>query len=394
MTDTTPATTTTAREIPAAVRTGEALQKALTTAGLVNDDGTIIVCPQCGKPAPVGKKFKLFPDGGYKHFSAGGCYGDAISVLRARFECSFGDAVRYLSGQSTRFNFPPASTVNISVDTFTATCDTEVYTGMYHYGYHTRIKGDVYAQARDTLRHIDPASTTAFGVFGAPDPDQMSTDMIARFGIERLLKAGVFILDRNGEPRLLMNVNYDIAEPHHHPDGRILFLQFRASLRQRARIAAHEAGNGKYPGGKFLSIRGAHPDTQVGIGLHLIAAAPAQSRVVIVEGGTDARAGHTMGALTFGIPGVDHRPGALALETLKPHKVEVALDGDAAGAAHTQALAQYLRDNGVNDVSVRTMPDGHDVNDILIKRHVDAGCLCTTCAAYRQRFTTDTKVAS
>jgi hypothetical protein len=362
--------------VPPEVETADAIQKALATAGLVNSDGTAVICPGCGKSAPIGNKFKIFPDGGYKHFGANGCHGNAITILRTRFDCTFGDAIRFLQGKRTRFTFPEATVIPITVKKFTAKRDIGLNQLALNYLGHTRIKGDKLAIAVDSLHHIIPEATLAYGCVGAPDPDQFNRDFFQRCGEQRVEEGGWAYRTKSGDLRGLVSEDYNFLEVHHHPDGSPYFVQLKASGAKREKIRLNEQRGGKYIGGKFLSLRGIPRELQLGTGLHVIAKAAPGSRVVVVEGGKDARSAYTMGALAYGIPGVDYRPGDIALDTLKTHRVDVMLDGDDAGNAHAEELAQHLRDGGVKHVSVRKLPDGQDVNDILVDRHTTSGCTC------------------
>ena len=359
----------------------EALSKAMAVAGLFSADGTMVICPGCGKPAKVGSKIKLQPSGMYKHFSKDGCTGDAISVLRSRFDVGFWDAANFLVGKTTKFEFPEAQPVDIALSAFVAQVDTNLNGGMFHYGTNAKIKGVEAAVAYYGQWHIGADAVKASGAVLIPDPAHLAQMAKQRYGDDKLLACGWASPNKEpGSPAwFLVSDRYPVLEPHHHPDGRILFVQLRASNAQLARIAQHRAGQIKYPGDKFLSLRGVPRSAQVGTGLAQISAAKAGTTIYVVEGFKDALAAATMGSLAYGVPGVDYRPGELALSVLRDKDVQVCFDGDEAGQTQAEPMAQYLRENGVERVTVRNLPPGYDVTDRLVGRYAAAGCRCDAC---------------
>lgn len=376
----------------AATHTKAALQLALATRGVLSANGIVIRCPICGKgspAAPVGEKFVMFDDGGFKHWSSKGCSGDALNVLTAG-GISFPDAVNYLNGKPTKERIDkPDKIPDINVETFQSSVDVEIYHGVCLYG--KRCGGTEAAVEFYNQWHISPEAVKTFGAVYITDPEDFKTKIVNRFGAERLTASGLFVTTDDGNLRSYVSDNFPIVEPHQHPNGTELFLQFRASDAQYAKYLEHKAGKRPFKGSqKFLSLRGAPRHTQIGGGLPAIAQAPAGSTVHIVEGLKDAMASATLGVLAYGVPGVDYRPGSLACSVLKKHEVIVKLDADDAGKEHATKMVEYLKKADVNarlaqtedgPVSEQLWPD-HDVTDMLVARYATNGCTCKTCEEY------------
>lgn len=360
-------------------KNAEALKLALVTTARLDAESGVVLCPSCGKQAPLGKKFKLFPDGGWKHFSADGCFGDAHSVL-TEAGYSFPDAVRYLAGKKTSAKIErPESMPDLQVVKFEATYDPEILNGVLVYG---RKTGGVEAAAEFYSQfHISPEAVAESGAVMIKDANHFTKAIVDRFGVERLLSAGLFTDTKRG-PRPMMGESFPIVEPHIHPaTGVPTYMQFRASNEQAARHALHKAGKRPYAGSeKFLSLRGTPKSAQIGMGLPRLATIDPGSTVYLVEGFKDLLAARTMGVEAFAVPGVDFRPGSETLKILSRHNIVVTLDGDAAGSAHRDALASFLEGKGV-EASTYAISGNYDVADKLILKHAEAGCTCKACSA-------------
>ncbi len=358
-------------------KNSEALKLALVTTGKLDAESGVVLCPSCGKVAPLGKKFKLFPDGGWKHFSSDGCHGDAHSVL-TQAGYSFPDSVRYLAGKSTQAQIKrPDSIPDLQVVKFEATYDPEILSGVLVYGRKTG--GVEAAQEFYGQFHISAEAVAESGAVYIKDPQHFTETILKRFGPDRLAASGLFLETTRG-PRPMLGESFPIVEPHIHPaTGVPTYMQFRASNEQAQRHALHKAGKRPYAGSeKFLSLRGTPKEAQVGMGLTRVAALPPESTVYVVEGFKDLLAARTMGVEAFAIPGVDFRPGPEALKILARHKVVVTLDGDAAGSAHRDAFASFLEGKGV-EATTYAISGNFDVADKLILSHANKGCKCPTC---------------
>jgi len=334
----------------AATRTLQALTLALATVGALSADGVVIRCPICGKgdtTAPVGKKFKMFPDGGFKHFSSNGCSGDALNVLTAN-GVPFGDAVAFLNGKPTRTRLVrPRTLPTINASASLATPDFAVYHGVIVYGRNTG--GIAAAVAFYGQWGISAEAVERYGAVYITNPAEFEQAAIAEYGIERLLACGLFYHSRTRGPHSLISDNFPAVEAHRHPGGREMFLQFRASDAQHKRYLDHKAGKRAYEGSqKFLAIRGAATATQIGCGLDVIHADKPDT-VYVREGYKDTLADYTLGRYAYGMPTANYRPPDIACEVLKNARhVRVGIDNDAAGNAHQEAVVTYLRSKGVN----------------------------------------------
>lgn len=363
-------------------KTSQALTLALSTVGKINTEDGIVLCPKCGKAAQLGKKFKMFPDGGWKHFSSQGCFGDAHTVL-VESGIPFPDAVRYLAGQPTRTPIQrPSNIAEVNIaPKFVAKVDAEVLNGVLVYGRKTN--GVDAAIDFYSTWHISPDAVRESGAVMITDPEHFTTNIVKRFGPDRLVAAGLFTEGRNGV-RPLLGENFPLVEPHIHPVTQTpTYMQFRASAAQAARHAEHKAGKRPYAGSeKFLSLRGTPRSSQIGMGLPRVAQLSKRSDVYIVEGFKDLLAARTFGVEAFAIPGVDFRPSEAVCEILSRHNIIVTLDGDDAGAAGRAGLVKYLNDAGIT-AREHEISNGMDVADKLVLRHSEQGCSCRECVRMR-----------
>lgn len=366
-----------------AAKTYSGTVAALRAQGMLFDDGSVI-CPGCGRNSPKGK-FKIHPDGGWKHHSAG-CYGDGISVLTGA-GISFPDAVRWMAGLApvqglpdrARSGPPPGDApVERPV-----TVDTDLLDGLLTFG---RKTGGVPAAAGHyAARHISAEAVTESKAVLITDPHRLDAAMRAHFGLDRLLAAGTHVIGHDGKPRALISPDYPILEPHLCASGRASYIQLRASAAQHAKWAAHKAGHGPYVP-KFLSLKGVPASAQVGIGLQRLATVPASTTVYVVEGMADWLASRTLGVEAYGVPGVGFRPPPAAVEILADKNVVITLDGDDAGEAATHRMVNMFTAAGVSRVDVHRPAHGWDICDALIARYASRGCPCPACAGMRATY--------
>ena len=368
-------------EMKAAGRSSAALTLALAATGRLSDGA--VRCPSCDKVAPLGK-FKMHADGGWKHFSSQGCYGDAHSVLTLS-GVSFPEAVRFLAGQSNKSGLKiPENLPTFSVSKFVATTDPEVLNGVLIFG--RRTGGDKAAAEFYAQWHISPEAVAESGAVMLADTEKFASAALERFGSDRLVAAGLFVDTPRGA-RPIPGESFPVVEPHIHPATKWpTYLQFRASAAQYARYKEHKAGRRPYQGSeKFLSQRGCPREQQLGIGLPRLASLPADSKVFIVEGFKDHLAARTLEVEAYGVPGVDFRPPPLVLDILARHEVVVSLDGDDAGSTASEKLVDYLLGKSIR-ASAHSPRPGHDITDSLVRRFALAGHDCAACVEYRERF--------
>lgn len=391
-----------------ATRNEAAARKALAIAKLVSDD--VVICPSCRRPAPRGK-FKIHPDGGWKHFSSQGCYGDAVGILQA-VGIPTGDAVRVLNGLPTRTPIEVPDNLEEVASAFVGVksrISLDVFNGVLWYGRKTG--GVEAAQEFYSTWHISPEAVQAWGAVYITDPKHFAKAILDRFGEEKLYECGLFVPTRRG-PWSLISDAFPVVEPHRHPaTGDVLYMQLRASHEQYDRYLEHKADPDQFPykgREKFISLKGAPRAAQVGCGLHLIEQLPPGETVHIVEGFKDGLAAHTLGLNAYAIPGVDFRPPEKICQLLARHTVLVALDGDDAGVAgrdgrvrkgadgnvigQTEGLLAYLRRHGVD---ARPQDIGGaaklnlDVTDFLVAGHASGKfnggipCQCPACTKMR-----------
>lgn len=392
----------------AKTRTEEHCRKALAIAKLVGDG--VVVCPKCRKPATRGK-FKIHPDGGWKHFGSEGCSGDAVGVLQS-IGIPTGDAVRVLLGLPTRTPIEiPENLAEIAAQFVgvKSKISLDVYNGVLVYGRKTG--GVAAAQEFYGTWHIAPESVEAWGAVYIRDSKHFAQKILERFGEDKLIECGLFVPTQRG-PYCLVSDKFPLIEPHRHPaTGDVLYMQLRGSHAQHQRYLLHKADpdNVPYKGHeKFISLKGAPRAAQIGCGLDLIEKLPAGSDVYIVEGFKDGMAAHTLGLHAYAIPGVDFRPPAKICALLSQHNVWVTLDGDDAGQVgrdgkvktdadgnvigHTEGLLAYLVRHGVNARPRDIVPGlPMDVTDYLVatmvtgKRNNGVPCGCATCADMRTK---------
>jgi hypothetical protein len=372
-------------------RTAEHCRRALAIAKLVGEG--VVVCPKCRKPAGPGK-FKIHPDGGWKHFGAEGCSGDAVGVLQS-IGIPTGDAVRVLLGMPTRAPIDIPDDLGDLANAFIgikSRIHLDVLNGILVYG---RKTGGVEAAQRFYgAWHIAPEVVESWGAVLITDPDLFAQRILERFGAARVIETGLFVPTDRGDPYCLVSAKFPIVEPHRHPaTGDVLYLQLRGSTEQHGRE-------------KFISLKGAPRAAQIGCGLPAIETLPAGSDVYIVEGFKDGMAGATLGLNCYGIPGVDFRPPEKVCALLSRHTVWVTLDGDDAGIAgrdgrsvanadgsvrQTEGLVGYLRRHGV-DARAKDIAGGlpMDVTDFLVATHASGKanadqvrCPCPTCVEFR-----------
>lgn len=414
-----------------ATKSISALHRALAIARRIGDGQ--VLCPDCNEWAQVEKKFKMFEDGGWKHFGSSGCHGDAIKVLQAEpLNLNFVDAVCALVGKPTRakVDMPTGDLPPLNVATFRAKVDPEVYNGILIYG-RKALDGAGVKAAQEFYGqwHIDAQAVADAGAVYITDPKHFSEAILARFGRERLIACGLFKENDQGEAYCLVSKKWPVVEPHRHPaTGDVLNIQFRASNEQYAQYLRHKAGELSYDGNqKFINLRGIPPKAQIGVGLEEIDKLPPGQTVYIVEGFKDKLAARTTGAYAYGVPGVDFRPDPKICALLARHNVVVSLDGDGAGAKGihgaveltgpdgnpvltgegkplraanhpdhipagctvskvvSKGLLEYLREHGVT-ASYYQIPGGMDVTDRVIAKHAQAGCGCAACVSMRTRL--------
>lgn len=388
-----------------ATRNVNALSVALSYAGLLGEN--TVACPMCGKTSELGKnKFKMFPDGGWKHFGADGCYGDAIGVLtNSSLQLSFPDAVRLLVGKPTSVVVEkPAKIVgDLTVSAFKANMDAEVYQGVLIYG-RKAFNGAGVQKAIDFYAqwHIDAQVVKDSGAVYITDPKHFAEAIERRFGIERLINCGLFVVNKNDQPMCLINHKWPVVEPGKNSEGVVTNLQFRASNEQYERYLKHKRGELSYEGNqKFVNLRGVRPESYLGSGIDVIAQLPERSQVYVVEGFKDRLSAMTLGVNAYAIPGVGYRPGKEVLEVLSRHDVILSLDGDEAGLkgvygtivqdkdgneiSRKPGLLDYLQKHDVQ-TWVHPLKNDFDITDRLVQKHAQNGCECAQCNLMRTRL--------
>lgn len=385
-------------------KTAGAAQLALAIAKRIGDDGTVL-CPKCSKVAPKGK-FKIHPDGGWKHFSSDGCFGDPVKILQLA-GISTGDAVKVLLGEQPSVAIEVPENAAALAEAFVGTrskIDIDVFNGVMVYGQKTG--GVEAAQEFYGTWHIDPAVVADSGAVYIKDTKKFAELILDRFGEDRLVESGLFVRTERGV-FCLVNDRFPIVEPHRHPaTGDVLYMQFRASHAQYQRYLDHKAGKREYKGSeKIVSLKGAPPAAQVGTGLYQLDKLPAGSEIYIVEGFKDQLAARTLGYNAYGLPGVGVAPPDRICALLARHTVYVAFDGDEAGQQGANGITEkqsdgtekvvkkglvtYLREHGVN-AEAKVLFAGMDVTDILVSRHASGKatgtrCSCTTCVNFRTK---------
>lgn len=390
------------------------MRKAFALLGLFTAEGRPI-CPICGN-ADKGK-VKLH-DNGWKCFKdvakhGGAKYPDAIGLLMER-GYSFKDAISALLDRpvgdrslAARVAAAPDPST-LTQATFRAVVDVEVYTAIMTSPYVSLgAAQDFYA-----TWHIDPKAVEEAGARYVTDEVSLHTDLTERFGLTRLINAGVIAPKDSDDPTaggyFLVNRSYPVIEPHVSPTGEVVGMQFRASHATSKRVKAYPAAKEAYEHElaawvargkkaedftkrapryepKFLSLRGAGPDSLVGCGLWRISRLGHPVQVYVVEGFKDLLAARTMGREAYAIPGVSGLPPERVMKYFKAkgHSLRIALDADQAGRNGTQAMLALCEAHGVRADVKDGLPEGMDVTDVLVSRRAQRGCDCATCRAWR-----------
>lgn len=336
------------------------LETAFALVGCVN--GNTFTCPVCGENRkgkvvlrPAKKYWKCYVCGTYPDDPR---YKNAIDLVKERCSVSFPKAVNILLGRNDG-PIPKAKLVEIlatakSDDGFSA-CDEpwvfDLYTEILESKHCSLERAVTYYSDR----HISAEAVEAMRFRYIVDPEALRNELVAKWGEEKLIQAGIAVESEHGF-RMLCGWNYPVIEPAIDHTGKVRNMQFRPSLKQREKIRAHKRGEGPYVP-TFMSIKGAGPKHLIGIGLHLLS--NGESRVVMVaEGAADAAAGYTLGAKgMYAIPGTNIMPPKGVVQYLEKlgHKIVVALDGDEAGIKARPIVAEHFRSNGYADGAARRL---------------------------------------
>lgn len=431
------------------------LETAFAVIGCVN--GSAFTCPVCGESRkgkvvlrPAKRYWKCYVCGVHPDDPR---YLNAIDLVKERCSLPFPKAVNLLLGKHEG-PIPKAELQAMlanarSDDGFRASAEPwvwELYSSIVHSKHASLSRAQEYY--RD--RHISPEAVELMRFRYITDPDALRSDLLATYGEDRLIEAGVAVRGEHGL-RLLCGWNYPVIEPAIDHRGRVRNLQFRPSVKQREKIRAHKRGEGPYVP-TFMSIKGSGPKHLIGVGLHLLAEGPGRV-VMVAEGAADAAAGYTLGAAgMYAVPGTNVLPpsGVVAFLAERGHKLVVALDGDDAGRKARGVVADHFRSHGyaaeaaarlgfdvpgLIDPVIETamaaagphrdhifttamaapvaerepmarqllrelyetscnvrekadMPDGLDVCDILIRKHAIRGCTCQSCTTWRDTHPT------
>lgn len=372
------------------------VERAFQLLGLIS--GKAYVCPACNTNRSG--KVVVKPTRGYWKCYRCGEYGSPIKLLSERGGYSFPDAVAALLDRPVSKRAPQRPVVDLPEvpvgDDFQAKDDSEVYDAVIGFGSVAR------AQEYYGRWHIDPLVVVESGAVVIEKADALARDLRDRFGMERLIACGLVKpaeLTRHKTDHFLLNRDYPVVEPHRRPNGEVVGMQFRPSSKQMARIAAHkayarerdlaEAAGREFTGRKvdyvpkFLSLRGAGPDSLLGCGLPRIAKLPAGKLVYVVEGFKDLLAARTMRAEAYAIPGVGVMPSEKVLSLFKnrDHRMLICMDGDEAGAQGAESL-QSCFEHAEIQFRTKVLPAGQDVTDLLVGRHAGEGCACSVCEAW------------
>jgi hypothetical protein len=406
------------------------IKRAFELCGLA-DKGGNPVCPQCGK---TGKsRIKFFQDGGYKCYSAEWCSGrkaGAVDLVMERLGVSFPEAVGLLLGRPVSSKarnakpLPVPVVIESEANDFKAVVDSTVYEAIASHG-------SVDAAARYYARFgIDAEAVRESGAFMVEDIQTMQRELLAAFGRERLVVCGVVIPGEDGKDDFwVISERYPVGEPHRHPNGQILGLQFRPSLEQEKRYKAHKAYSAEKQAAqangetfrepkfeeryvpKFMSLKGGTgSDHLVGCGLprlNEIRSLPDQT-VYIVEGFKDMLAMRTLGFEAYALPGAGTVPPKDAVRLLAAFNLALAFDADEGGDAGGARLEAALAKHGIVSDAVELAADAHtwapntkqfrlerslrlwrkrppqgmDIADVLrdhVKTKVVSGCTCRAC---------------
>jgi hypothetical protein len=354
---------------------------ALAIEGLVVDGRP--VCPKCGTNARG--KTKVFPDGGLHCHKCGHHVANAIDLLVER-GWSIKDAIRALSGDQSvvpEDRREAARSRVVVAESFVAHPDVEVYEAVLELG-----STDAAVQFYSRW-HISADAVRENRAVLIEDPRALATELVSRFGPERLVACGL----ASEKGALLVDQRYPVIEPHLLPrsGAPCSAMQFRASSDTERRIAEHkaykeakeaaEADGRTYRGPKaeyvpkFMSLRGASIAARCGFGLPRLAqvadevAVGGRRRTVyLVEGFKDLLAARTLGVESYGLAGAGLLPVRAVCELLgRVGPIAVALDGDAAGDEGRQRLLAHLQSHGVQAYA-KAPPEGMDMTDVLVSK--------------------------
>jgi hypothetical protein len=371
--------------------------------GLLNCLTNPLTCPECGtsEKGKVNFKGSKTAKPYWKCFKCSS-YGSATKLLQDKAGMTFVQAVNTLLGRDTT-KVDVAAIPRVEIEpTFEAVVDPEVYDAIrdagsveaaQRYWAMWHIHPDVVADAGSTML-TDPDTDVVRALLYAPQDSEafkqawrrhvaavrrIQQNLAERFGMPRLRAAGVVMDLEKKKDHFLINEDYPVLEPHTAPTGNIVGMQFRPVGPMKAKIDAHKAWKRRWEAeartrwpddvtkkasdawqaayaedpetagpkheykAALLSLRGAGQDSLVGCGLHRIAQLPPGSVVLPVEGYKDHLAVRTCGAEAYGVPGTGNMPPLVACRVLEPHKLLIAMDGDAAGAKGAVALDEHFK---------------------------------------------------
>jgi hypothetical protein len=398
------------------------MPKAFAILGLHGQNGP--VCPSCGQDKKGKVKlhddgWKCFTDQRHEPRASGSLYCDSIDLLRDA-GYSFRDAINVLldrpvgdtSLAKRAHSAPDPSTLR--TPEFRAVVDSEVYASVM-LSPHVSLEA---AQSFYGTWHISEKAVEEAGARYITDADALHAQLTEQFGIERLVLAGIIAPKDPDKPTeggyFLLNKNYPVIEPHVSPLGVVVGMQFRASHLVAKRIKAYPSAKDSYETAlaawvesgkdaarfpqkapryepKFLSLRGAGPDSWVGCGLYRIGRLSSPTQIYVVEGFKDLLATRTMGREAYAIPGVSGQPPQRVMEYLKKkkHVLRICMDADDAGRSGAQTMLALAKAHEIPVDIKEGIPEGMDVTDVLVQRRANAGCACTTCIAWRDSHTVE-----
>jgi hypothetical protein len=246
--------------------------------------------------------------------------------------------------------------------------------------------------------HISAEAVATIGFVVITDVKGLINSLVKTYGRDLMLRSGLARALEEDERdefghrlRFMFSANYPVVEPQIGPSGNCMSMQFRPSMRQKAKIAAHKAGKGDYVP-QFMSLRGATSEHLIGVGLdYLVKLVPGSDgkpiTVDVVEGAKDVAADLTLGHPAFGMPGTKVLPPARSVRALAKagHNIRICMDGDEAGQASQQKVYEHFVANGfpADKISIHTMPIGLDIADALVRKFARSGDMCDTCQAWR-----------
>jgi 5S rRNA maturation endonuclease (ribonuclease M5) len=370
------------------------LRLGFQVANLIVDGKAI--CPLCGENRKG--KFILKEENVNPYWKCYHCsnYGDVFKAMEA-MGIKFSDAIAILIGKSSEFDIASLEIkiANIEIkESFTAKVDFEIYDYILE-------KADlVKAQEYYGQWHISPDVVEKQKARYILDAKKLENELLVKFGRERLLEAGVLMVDKNSKDLFLFSSNYPVIEPHLSPSGHVVGMQFRPSFKYLIKVSNHKkfkklwGGQFDAQGNKieakeawkkaylenpelageyipyippFMSIRGAGPDSLVGCGLSEIKRLTEGGKIYIVEGFKDLLASNTMKTNAYAIPGTGVMPSKKVCSLLKNYKVIIMLDGDEAGSKGRTNLKSHLIENGV-DVKrlISTPKDEKEPNEEIL----------------------------